>query len=178
MHEPGWSKRFETKGMALSFLLFALDFASPVLGSILHSTKLNSNNPVVKFLVAIAVPIYHLQFSLAVGFFIMLAATGFGSKFINGILSHRMWKPFARLSLCAILVNIEVISYFVLTSHRSLYIDNESLTWLNLVSIVGTYSVSIVLCVLFEAPIRAALNQLVVNASSKLSKKPKSSDVP
>jgi len=162
MHEPGWSKRFETKGMALSFILLALLYVIPAIGSMLPFNYL-----IARIMVALFTPSLHLMISLMVGMYIMLAATGFGSKLANGILSRRMWKPFARLSLCAVLTNVEVTSYFVLSRHRSLYIDNESLTWLNLVSIVGTYSVSIVLCVLFEAPIRSTLNQLISHFIAK-----------
>jgi len=166
--EPGWSEQFERKGMALSFIFVTVCCASPFIGSMLPF-----NHSAARFMVALITPSYHLLFSLSVGIYIMLATTGFGNKLVNRILSNPMWKPLARLSLCAVLINIEVISYFLLSGHRGRYLDNESLTSLNIISIVGTYLVSIVMCVLFEAPIRAALNHLVVYAMAKLTSKHK-----
>lgn len=125
---------------------------------------LNFSESFAKLLTAFIMPTYHLLCASAVGLYILLATTGQGNKSIDALLSCRFWKPLARLSLCVVLVNVEVVAYIIQTHRNFQLLNNQYHTCLNLLSILTTYLAATVVCVLFEAPMRAALNQLMAFA--------------
>lgn len=166
--EAEWSDACKTYGGPLSLFFILVCCSTPVIGSYLPFNKLTA-----RIIVALIMPSYHLLFSLAVGLYILLATTGYGNKLITDLLSARFWKPLARLSLCAVLINVEVINYIIQTSSTFHYLDNRYQLSLNILCILSTYLASIVMCVLFEAPVRAALNHILAYAIKKMAPKQK-----
>jgi len=167
--EPGWAKGFERKAIRWSRICFILTLLSSYVGSILPF-----NLWWARFMVALGPATFQMLFSLAVGYYVMLASTGCADKSLSRVLAAPFWKPLARLSLCAVLVNIEVVNYLVSSGHRSRYLNNESLISMNILTIICTYLVSMVLHVLFEMPIKLLLTQLISHAVADVSRKQKS----
>lgn len=166
--EPGWSESFKNRGVFYSILFVSLCVITPLIGS-----RLPFNKSGAKVMVAFIMPTYHVLFSLSVGIYILLATTGYGNKQLNAFLSSSFWKPLARLSLCAVLINVEVINYIIQSSTSVPFLGGYDQLALNITCILSTYLASIVVCVLFEAPVRAALNHLLAFAINKLASKRK-----
>lgn len=168
-----WSDNLKKYGIYWCIIGVVLSFIAPSIGF-----RIPMDKSTARFLVSLFMPTYHIIFSLSVGVYILLATTGHASPTINRFLSATFWKPLARLSLCAVLINVEVVCYLVQTKTHTQYLDNQYQAALNLITIVTTYLVSIVVCVLFEAPMRAGLNHLLAVATSKIAmnKKRKKSD--
>uniref|UniRef100_A0A6G1SHA5 Nose resistant to fluoxetine protein 6 n=1 Tax=Aceria tosichella TaxID=561515 RepID=A0A6G1SHA5_9ACAR len=158
----GWSAGLERYATSFSALLILISFMTSAIGSNISFTKWAA-----KFLVALMMPIFHVQFSLAVGIYLYIATTGRGSQTINKFLSAPQWKPLARLSLCVLLVNIETINYIVQGSPYMHAVTPSIHIALNCLCILATYLVATILCVLFEAPIRGALNIILTLAIKK-----------
>lgn len=57
--------------------------------------------------------------------------------------------------------------------HRTQSLDTLFHYSLNCWCLVVTYAIAIVICVLFEAPLRALLNQLLAHVVTKIAKKSK-----
>lgn len=161
--EPDWPVAFKRYAMPLCVTLIALCCITPVIGSRLPFNKLAA-----KIMVALVNNSYHVMFSLAVGLYILLATTGHGEPHLNWLLSAPFWKPLARLSLCAVLINVEVINYIVQSNTRLQYLTNQYQLSMNLLCISATYLASIVVCVLFEAPVRTTLNSLLAISVTSL----------
>lgn len=166
--EPVWPSTLTEHGVTISLLFIFACCITPLIGS-----RLPFNKFFAKLLVAIIMPSYHVLFSLSIGIYLLLATTGYGNKTLNGMLAAPIWKPLSRLSLCAVLINVEVINYLVQLSSETKYINTQFQFSLDLFAIVCTYLVATVTCVLFEAPMRAALNHLLGYVLSKLARKRK-----
>lgn len=158
-----WPEMFKEYGFSLSAFCVTVCCITPY-----AATRLPFNKFFARFAVAIVMPTYHILFSLAIAIYIMLSSTGHGNKLITNLLSSPLWKPFARLSLCVVVTNIEVINYFIQTSKHTQSIDDKVLFVLNLSSIVVSYIVAIVVCILFEAPSRGILNLVLAQIMRKL----------
>lgn len=150
---PDWPDMFKRFGLLLSLLCLAICCITPLI-----ATRLPFNEFFARLLVAFIMPSYHILFSVAIAIYILLASTGHGNKLVTGLLSSSYWKPLARVSLSALLVNIEIINYFIQTRKETLNINDQSLFVLNVSSIVVTYIVAVIVCVLFEAPLRGISN--------------------
>lgn len=161
--EPDWSEGFLKYGSIISFLSIAFCIANPVIASNIRFTKF-----MARISVALAMPLYHILFSVATGIYILLASTGHGNQTINRLLGASIWKPLARLSLCVVLINMDVISFIIQTMHTTQHVDTFYHLSLNVCSILITYLLSTVVCVLFEAPLRAFLNHLLTFVISKV----------
>lgn len=113
-------------------------------------------------------PLYHLFVAIGVGWYILLAATRPDqTKILSKILSASQWKPVSRLSLSAMLINVEVMSY-LFHGRQHLYDWNAYyLMSVNLHTIVVVHLCSMVVFVLFESPMTALLNQLLAYVSRK-----------
>lgn len=162
---PNWMIR---QGTTIGISAAILVIITPSVGSRLPLDKFSA-----RLLVAFIMPTYHLVYAVGVGIYILLATTGHGNKFLNGILSMKFWKPLARLSLCVVLVNVEVIAYIAQTHKATHSLTNQYHTCLNMLSISCTYLVATVVCVLFEAPVRAALNHVLAFAMQRAAIKKK-----
>lgn len=161
--EPDWPENFKKYGLTWSIFFVTVCIATPAISAMIPFSKLSA-----RIILAIIMPSYHVLFSLSVGIYIILATTGSGYKLINKCLSASFWKPLSRLSLCAVLVNVEVIIYLAQSNTHAQYLDNKYHLAMNILSIFLTYIVAIAVCVLFEAPMRAALNHLLKYAFSKV----------
>lgn len=166
--EPIWSPILIEHGTSISLLFISLCCVTPLIGS-----RLPFNKFFAKLMVAFIMPSYHVLFSISIGIYLLLATTGHANKLITGLLSASLWKPFARLSLCAVLLNVEVINYLVQTNTETQTINTIYQFSFDLFAIVCTYIVATITCVLFEAPMRAALNHLLGYFMGKLSTKKK-----
>lgn len=169
--EPNWSEGFRKYAIPASLLVVFLCCITPLIGAQLPFTTTSA-----RFMVALITPSYHVIFSLAIGIYILLATTGYGAKRLTNFLSASAWKPFARLSLCAVLINVEVINSIIQSNSNLHYISNQYHFAMNLICIVATYVVSVIVCVLFEAPIRGALNSILTLVMDKYVSKQKRID--
>jgi peptidoglycan/LPS O-acetylase OafA/YrhL len=158
----GWSANFRRFATPVCVGLVTLCCVTPLIGARLPFTKRWA-----KFMVALITPGYHVMFALAVGLYLLLATTRNGNQTLNRLLSARQWKPLARLSLCALLVNVETINYLVQGSSSQHSVSLQFHLALNALCIVSTYLVSVLVCVLFEAPIRGALNTILTLAVTR-----------
>lgn len=156
------SDSFKRLAVPISPFLILACCLTPVIGSRLPFSK-----PAARLMVALITPSYHILFALAVGLFIRLATTGQANSWLTAFLAAPHWKPLARLSLSTVLINVEVINYIIQSNTSLYYFNNLYLVSLNLVCILATYLVSLVVCLLFEAPLRGALNELLAICMSK-----------
>lgn len=154
--EPKWPRTLTEHGVSISLFFIFACCVTPLIGS-----RLPFNKFFAKLLVAIIMPSYHVLFSLSIGIYLLLATTGYGNKLLNGILAAPLWKPFSRMSLCAVLINVEVVNYLVQSNSETKYINTQFQFSFDLYAIVCTYLIATVTCVLFEAPMRAALNHML-----------------
>lgn len=162
---PDWPEMFKKYGILLSIFCVMICCVTPYI-----ATRLSFNKFFARFAVSIVMPSYHILFSIAVAIFIMLSSTGGGNKFLTGILSSPLWKPFSRLSLCVVTTNIEVINYFIQTRKHTQFIDDQTLFALNLSSIFMSYTVAALFCIIFEAPLRGVLNLALSHTMNKFTK--------
>lgn len=165
-HAPDWPDSFKRYGLLLSAFCIAICFASPLI-----ATRLPLNKFFARLVVAFIMPSYHVLFSIAVAIYILLSSTGHTNKLSTLILSSPLWKPFARLSLSVVLINIEVINYFIQTHSYTLNINDKALFVINLSSIFVTYIVAIIVCTLFEAPLRGMSNLTLSYVMKKFANK-------
>lgn len=168
-----WSDEFKNYGLICSALCVTICCITPLIGAHLPFNKFFA-----RLLVSIIMPLYHILFSIAVAIYILLSSTGHGSKLVTGILSSPLWKPFARLSLSVVVTNIEVINYFIQTSKHTQHIDDQALSVLNLSSIVASYIVATIFCILFEAPLRGIANLAISHIMNKVNNPPSPSPSP
>lgn len=163
-HRAGWSEMFKKNGIWLASALVVFCCLTPPIAALLTFERSTA-----RLLVALVIPSYHVFLATATACYVMLATTGHVNKTLASILSAPAWKPLSRLSLSALLVNVEVINYFVQSSSSTHHTSNLYLVALNMFCIVATYAVATVVCVLFEAPIRGALNALLAHLMAKQS---------
>lgn len=135
------------------------------------------NQTWARIAVSLMTPSFHLIFSLATGLFVLsqASATGANRYAIARVLAAPLWKPFARLSLCALLVNVEVIIYIVQGREHLHPLTSQYLWSINLLAVIATYCVSIVVCVLVESPLRVAINYLIARVASDIVQSKRSS---
>lgn len=150
--EPDWPEAFKRYSLPLSLAIVSLFAAVPFIASHLHIGK-----HAARVVVAVFNPTIHLLFSLAIGLFILSQSTAARNRktLIARLLSAPQWKPLSRLSLCNLLINVEVILYIVQGRTHLHPLTNQYLWAINLLAIVMTYCVSAVVCVTVEVPLRA-----------------------
>lgn len=125
-----------------------------------------------RILLSFFVLLCHVLFAVATANYILISPTGDGNKLITSVLSSSIRKPLARISLCAVLVNIEVVDYFIQTTKYTLkqLNNNDRVFFINLASILITYLVVLVGCILFEAPLREISNLVLAQIIKKILK--------
>lgn len=136
------------------------------------AAKITFTKWAARLTVAIILPLYHVLSSLSFGSYIFKSATGAikPGKYLHNFLKLPLWKPLARLSLCAVLINIEMITYILqmLTELRQL--TGPNLFCSNVICIMLIYLISVPIYLLFEVPFSAmvglALNRLLSSGRS------------
>lgn len=166
--KPEWPQSIIRYGPTFSASCLVLLAVSPSIGS-----RIPFNQFWAKITIALVMPSYHILFALTIGVYTLLATTGYGNKFVNRLLSASFWKPLSRLSLCVVLINIEVITYNITSSSHMQYIGNRYLTAMNVMNVLCIYLVSIIVCLLFESPVRGGLNKLLAHITDSLAVKKK-----
>lgn len=164
VREPDWPEAFKRFTCPVCLCLVVVCCVTPLISAQIPFTSWGA-----RFLMSLILPLYHVVFASAVGLYLLLATTGQGNKNLDALLSASIWKPLARVSLCVVLVNVEVINYIVQSNTNLHYNSNQFHISLNFICIAATYAVALVICVLFEAPIRAALNTLLTKAIKRAS---------
>lgn len=148
---PDTSLRLIRLGPYACLLSLALLYIIPLIGS-----RLRLGIAMGKFAIALLIPSYHIVFSLSIGAFILHTATTIEHSLIVKILQAPLWKPLAKLSLCAVLINIEIINILVQTQEYTPLIDAQYHISFCLVTFLATYVCAMILFALFESPIRSA----------------------
>lgn len=168
--QPALFKRFS--GL-LSLTLLYGPYITTFIGSRISATK-----SVARVTIAMILPTYNLAVGVAVGMIVLSAATSPTNKpksLIFRFFTAPQWKPLARLSLCVLLVNVEVITYITDGREYLHAITNQYLWSINLLAIVMTYIVSTVASVIVESPVRClikhALKFIAERSNSNLSLK-------
>lgn len=161
--EPDWPEPFKKyTAPIVAVLLFPLCIQSII------ATHLNFTKTTARLTSSFMIPFSHLEFAALISTYILLISTTKESGLLKTILSSSAWKPLSRLSLCAVLINVEVILYLVQGSVSLAPLTTQHLISTIVLSIISTYLASIFVCLLFEAPLRALLNHLLRFAMHKM----------
>jgi len=166
-----FSEVYKRFGYLITVSAITICWATPFIGSRLGLTRWSA-----RLMTAIVTPAYHVLFAVATGNYVLLAATGHGNKSIQWLWSHSFWKPLARLSLCAVLVNVEVINYLVQSSTKLHPATAQYHVALDMICIVSTYIVAAMASIMFEAPIRGILNTALTSIMQKSARQSKGKD--
>lgn len=118
-------------------------------------------------LVALFMPSYHILFALGIGGYILSVATGHGRNLVSKFLELPFWRPLEKLSLCVMLVNIEVITYLVQSRSYVQYLDELAHFTQIISAVVATYICSSIVYVMFEAPLKSAQGLLRAKIENK-----------
>lgn len=155
IQEPDWPEAFKNSPPVILVLV------SLLCGTPFIALQLNFNKTSARIMTSFITPFYHVIFAVYTSAYILLISTTKEKGLLKRVLSAPQWKPFSRLCLCAVLINVEVILYIV-QGRVSLHpLTTQYLLSINLLSIIATYMAAIVVCLLFEAPLRATLNHLL-----------------
>lgn len=160
---PDWPETFKRFGLPLAAYFVLLCFISPPIG-----TSINFNKFYARCGVSFVMSTFHIFIASATAIYILLTSTGHGNKTITNILASPRWKPLNRLGLCIVLVNVEVINYFIQTTSHTYHINDRVFFVLSLGFIFITFAVATVVCILFEAPLRGVLNLALSRVLSRL----------
>ncbi|OWF42953.1 nose resistant to fluoxetine protein 6-like [Mizuhopecten yessoensis] len=82
---------------------------------------------------------------------IFSCANGYGG-FVNQLLSWKAFLPLGRLTYCAYLVHPIVLYCFIYNRRVSLYMDDITMVYIFLATLVAAYSVAFVVSLAFESP--------------------------
>lgn len=148
--EIAWSPMFKFYGKYMSlFCAWIVILITPFVARLLPLNELGG-----KITVAISMPTYHLLYAASVTVYILLASTGGGFAGVNRFLAAKFWKPLARLSLCVVLINIEVIDYINQATTNTMEFTGKALAQAQLVSLVLIYLAATFMYVTIEIPMK------------------------
>ncbi|GFR70558.1 nose resistant to fluoxetine protein 6-like [Elysia marginata] len=91
---------------------------------------------------------------VSVAWVIFSCSTGYGGV-VNTFLSWSVWVPLSRLTYVVYLIHIIVIIVWGATSRSPFYIDDMTIVYLYLATLMATYALAFVFSLLFESPVMA-----------------------
>ncbi|CAG5010480.1 unnamed protein product [Parnassius apollo] len=106
------------------------------------------------------VSLHKLAWSIANGWLIIACATGSGG-ILNMLLTMKMLVPISRLTFCAYLVNGIVELYYVSQLRHPLHITFFTVMANSIAHVVLTFTLALMLCVIFESPIHGIEKMLL-----------------
>lgn len=161
--EPDFPEAFKTYCTPVSVVLVFLCCMTPIIASYLPFNKMGA-----RIMVSFICPSYHLAFSIVICLYIMASSTTKQRNVVTKLLSLPQWKPLSRLSLCVLLINVEVVIY-IIQGRKALHaLSMHYMLSITILILMGSYLAGTILCILFEAPLRAALNHVLRYALFKM----------
>ncbi|XP_026669929.1 nose resistant to fluoxetine protein 6 isoform X2 [Ceratina calcarata] len=121
--------------------------------SIVYGVYGNTFSP---FVSALYTALSHSGWAVSIGWILIACVTGHG-RLINKILSWPGLYPLSRLSYCAYLVHPAIIRAVVLHGESSIHLTRGLMAILFLGFTVATYAASLIISLLFEAPVVSLL---------------------
>lgn len=162
--EPDFPEAFKKYCTPVSMVLIFLCIMTPSIASYLPI-----NNKIgARIMTSFIEPSYHLAFSIVMCLYVMASSITKDRNLVTRFLSVPQWKPLSRLSLCVLLINVEVVIYIIQGRKNLHALSIDYLLSITLLMIICSFLAGTVLCILFEAPLRSAMNYLLKFAINKM----------
>lgn len=155
-----WPKMFVKLAPKIIYFQSILLLLAPRL--LIMLSKSDTQYYVKRLIASIMDGVFHTTIGLNSALFLLLLLTGYMPK-SERIFSMSIWSPFARASLSTLVVHTHVIHYVLGSFTTAPHLSETEYLRLCVYVLVVTYIVSIIVCLLFEAPIRKISSGLILD---------------
>ncbi|XP_014468573.1 PREDICTED: nose resistant to fluoxetine protein 6-like, partial [Dinoponera quadriceps] len=134
-------------------VVFSWSLSLIILTSIIYGLHETTFGPILSVLYT---ALSHSAWAICLAWILIACVTGYGGL-VNRVLSWKYMYPASRLTYCTYLVHPLLIRIVILQGERSWYLSRSFLAVLFFGNVVISYTVSLFLSLLFEAPVVSLL---------------------